>query len=219
MPSVLALLTDPDAFFRTRVPDPSLKGPLAVIVLIAAANAAAALVQSRFMSQVFESGGMGGGFATALQGIIFVFVIFGPFVIWLVYAGVFQGISALFDGDGEFSTTLAFTGWGFVPSVLGSVASIAINYYRFNVRGVDVPDEMSMEAYRQFSQSLQTGPLVALSATLALVFTLWSGFLWTFALKHARDLTLRRAALTIAFPTAIGLLATLRTLLVALEVL
>ena len=219
MPSALSLLTDPEAFFGRQGTDPSLKGPLVVVTLIAAVNAVASVLQFRFMARLFENSGMGSGFATAIQAFSFVFVIAGPFVVWLLYAGVFQGISVLFDGDGDFSTTLAFVGWGFVPSVIGSVASVAINFYRFNVRGIDVPSEMSVEAYQQFSQSLQTGPLVALSAALGIVFTLWSAFLWTFGLRHARSLSVRQAALTVALPVLVGLAFTTRTLLVALEVM
>ena len=219
MPSALSLLTDPEAFFGRQGTDPSLKGPLVVVTLIAAVNAVASVLQFRFMARLFENSGMGSGFATAIQAFSFVFVIAGPFVVWLLYAGVFQGISVLFDGDGDFSTTLAFVGWGFVPSVMGSVASVAINFYRFNVRGIDVPSEMSVEAYQQFSQSLQTGPLVALSAALGIVFTLWSAFLWTFGLRHARSLSVRQAALTVTLPALVGLALTLRTLLVAIEVL
>jgi len=219
MPSALSLLTDPEAFFGRRGTDPSLKGPLVVVTLIAAVNAVASVLQFRFMARLFENSGMESGFATAIQAFSFVFVIAGPFVVWLLYAGVFQGISVLFDGDGDFSTTLAFVGWGFVPSVMGSVASVAINFYRFNVRGIDVPSEMTVEAYQQFSQSLQTGPLVALSAALGIVFTLWSAFLWTFGLRHARSLSVRQAALTVALPVLVGLALTTRTLLVALEVM
>ena len=219
MPSALSLLTDPEAFFGRQGTDPSLKGPLVVVTLIAAVNAVASVLQFRFMARLFENSGMGSGFATAIQAFSFVFVIAGPFVVWLLYAGVFQGVSVLFDGDGDFSTTLAFVGWGFVPSVMGSVASMVINYYRFNVRGIDVPSEMSVEAYQQFSQSLQTGPLVALSAALGIVFTLWSAFLWTFGLRHARSLSVRQAALTVALPVLVGLAFTTRTLLVALRIM
>lgn len=219
MPSVLTLVTDPDAFFRRRASDPSLKGPAAVVAVVAAVSALGALLQYRFMSELFASSGASGGFVTAIQGLSVAFALALPFVMWLVYAGLFHAISALFDGDGEFSTTMAFVGWGFVPSVLGSIASAAINYYRFNVQGIDVPAEMTMEAYRQFSRSLQIGPLVALSAALSITFTLWSAFLWTFAVKHARNLTVREAAMAVAVPVGIGLLLTLRALLVALEVL
>ncbi|WP_436923859.1 Yip1 family protein [Halosimplex amylolyticum] len=219
MPSVLALLTDPDEFFRRRLPDPSLKGPAAVVAVVAVVSVLASILQFRFLSQVFESGGAGSGFVMAIRAVSIGAAFVLPFVFWLLYAGLFHGISALLDGDGEFSTILSLVGWGYVPNVLGTIAGAAVNYYRFNVRGIDVPTEMTMEAYQQFSQSLQTGPLVALSAVLSIVFTLWSAFLWTFALKHARDLTLRQAVITIAVPVGLGLLWTVRTLLVALEVL
>lgn len=219
MPSISALLTDPDGFFDRQGSDPSLKGPLVVILAVVAVDAVAAVLQSRFMSRLFEGAGAAGGFLAAIQAFTYIFVVAGPFVVWLLYAGLFHAISVVFDGDGAFSTTAAFVGWGFVPSVLGSVAAAAINYYRFNVRGIDVPAEFTQESMRRFNQALQTGPLVALSAALGIVFTLWSAFLWTFALKHARDLTVRQAALTVAVPVLVAVLISLRTLLVAVEVL
>ncbi|WP_135362896.1 Yip1 family protein [Halosimplex halophilum] len=219
MPSISTLLTDPDGFFRRQGSDASLKGPLVVILAVVAVDVVAAVLQSRFMSQLFEGAGAAGGLVTALQAFTYVFVVAGPFVVWLLYAGLFHAISVVFGGDGAFSTTLSFVGWGFVPSVVGSVASAAINYYRFNVRGIDVPAEITQESMQQFNRALQTGPLVALSAAFAIVFTLWSAFLWTFALKHARDLTVRQAALTVAGPVLVAVLISLRTLLVAIGVL
>lgn len=219
MPSTLSLLTDPDGFFERRTPNPSLKGPILVVAAIAAVDALASVLQFRFLSQIFEGAGVTGGLATALQAFTFAFVLVGPFAIWLLYAGVFHGISLVFDGEGEFSTTLAFVGWGLLPSVLGSIAGAAINFYRFNVREYEVPAEMTPQATGEFMQSLQTGPLVALTAALGIVFTLWSAFLWTFGLKHARNLSLKQAALTVAVPVLLSLLFSLRTLLNALEIL
>ena len=82
-------------------------------------------------------------FATALVS---------PFVGWLVYAAVFHAISVVFDGDGPFPTTLALVGWGMVPSVIGSVAQLAINYYRFSVRGLEAPPLDDPEAVQEFVQ-------------------------------------------------------------------
>lgn len=216
--SVQTLLTDPDRFFGEQGRGPSLIGPVLVVAAAAAVDAVASVLRFRFTSQVFESAGAG-GFATAFQAVSFVVALVGPFVVWLVYAGIFHAISTVFDGDGEFSTTLAFVGWGFLPSVLGSAAAAAVSYYRFDVRGVEVPPEMTPQVAREFTQSVQTGPLVALPATLGVVFTLWSGFFWTFALKNARDLSDRQAALTIVLPVVLGVLASVWQLVNALEVL
>lgn len=219
MPSIQTLLTDPDGFFRDQGTDPSLKGPIVVITLIAVVDALASVLQYRFMSQLFENMGVSGGMATAFQAFSFIFVLAGPFVVWILFAGLFQGISLVFDGDGDFSATLAHVGWGFIPSLFGSMAGVAVSYYRFNVRGMDVPAEMDPQAMQEFMQSMQTDPLVALTATLGIVFTLWSAFLWTFGLKHARNLSVKQAAITVALPVVIGMLIHGRSLLVALGVL
>ncbi|QLH84221.1 Yip1 family protein [Halosimplex pelagicum] len=154
-----------------------------------------------------------------IQAFTYLFVIAGPFVIWLLYAGLFHAVSVAFGGEGDFSTTFALVGWGFVPSLIGSAVGIPLTYYRFNVRGIDVPSEITQESMQQFNRALQTGPMVALTAALGIVFTLWCAFLWTFAMKHARTLNVREAALTVAVPVLIAVLLSLRTLLVAVEVL
>lgn len=203
MSSVAALLTDPDAFFRERSPDTSLRGPVAVVAAVALVSAVAGALQFSVMNQLFAELG-GGAIVSLIQLVTFGASLVGPFVVWLIYAGVFQGISLVFDGDGEFSTTLALVGWGFLPSVFGALASLAINYYRFEVQGVTLPAEVTAQSVQQFSRSIASGPLVALSAGLGIVFTLWSAFLWVFALKHARNLSVRDAALTVALPVLVG---------------
>lgn len=222
MSPISSLLTDPDAFFRDRSDSPSLKGPVAVITLIAVLGAITATIEFRATADLFESvvGEAGGDAATtAFQ----VFQIIGlaigvvvPYVIWLLYAGLFYGVSALFDADGSFTTTLAFVGWGFVPSVVGSLLQLFITVYRFEVRGVDVPTEVTEESIQQFSQQIASGPLVALSAALGIVFTLWSGLLWAFAMKHARSLSFRRAAITVVVPVGLGVLWSLQNVFTAL---
>ena len=146
-------------------------------------------------------------FATALVS---------PFVGWLVYAAVFHAISVVFDGDGPFPTTLALVGWGMVPSVIGSVAQLAINYYRFSVRGLEAPPLDDPEAVQEFVRSPSSGPLVALGAGLGVLVTLWSAVLWTHALRYAWALSLRDAALTVALPALVGVALSVSTLVGAL---
>lgn len=204
MPSIATLLTDPDAFFRRRSDDPSLTGPVAVIVLIAVVSAVSATLQFQAMSGLFADVA-GGSIVQAIQAFTIVTTLVGPFFSWLLYAVVFYAISVVFDSDGEFTTTLALVGWGFVPSVFGSLARAVLDYYRISVQGITPPAEVTQESMQQFQQQLQAGPLVALATALGIVFTLWSALLWTFAMKHARSLSNRDAALTVALPVLVSL--------------
>jgi len=204
MPSIGALLTEPESFFRERRNSPSLKGPIAVVTAVALLGAVGAVIQFRAMSAIFSDlGGEAGAFAGAFQAVGIVIALVTPFIFWVLYAGLFHGISIIFDGKGPFTTTLALVGWGFVPNVVSSLFTVLLNFYRFNVRGV-APADVTQESMQQFQQQVQSGPLVALAGVVGLVFTLWSGLLWAFAMKHARTLSMREAVLTVVLPVLVG---------------
>jgi len=212
MPSISTLVTDPNAFFRDRTESPSWVGPALVVTLIAVLGVVSSVVQLRataeLYNQIFADAGAGEQFTGIFQAFQLVGVVVGFFltyVLWALYAGFFYGVSALFDGTGDFTTTLKLVGWGFVPSVVGSVISLLVTVYRFEIRGVDVPSEVTAQSAQQLSQQISGGPLVALTGVLGVVFTLWSGLLWTFALKHARQLSTRNAAIAVALPVLFGI--------------
>lgn len=212
MPSISTLVTDPDAFFRDRTESPSWVGPALVVTLIAVLGVVAGVIRIRTMGQITEqimAGTEGGaeftGIVQAFQlaGVVIGFV--ATYVLWLLYGAYFYGASALFDGNGGFTTTLKFVGWGFVPSLVGSILNLLIVVYRYQIRGFDVPSDLSGQAAAQYIQQISSGPLVTLTAVLGIVFTLWSGLLWTFAVKNARQLTTKQAAITVVLPVLIGL--------------
>lgn len=57
---------------------------------------------------------------------------------------------------------------------------------------------------------------LALGAGLGVLVTLWSAVLWTHALRHARALSFRDAALTVALPALVGVALSVSTLVGAL---
>lgn len=211
MSSIDTLLTDPDAFFRARSDSPSLKGPAVVVALVAVVGAVAGVVEFRATAQLYEqafaqaSADAAGSLFQMIQvaGIAVGLVV--PFVLWALYSGIFYGVSALFDGEGSFTRTLALAGWGFVPFLVGSVVQLLVSVYRFEIRGVEVPAEVTAQ---QFREQVASGPLVTVTSAQGLLFTLWAALLWTFAIKHARGLSTRDAAISMAVPVVVGVLWT-----------
>jgi len=215
MPSISAVLTDPDGFFDRQGSSPSLVGPLVIVALVAVFRLATGVITSRGLSDLLSrqdlpasqagSGPLGLAFTVAI-----------PFVAWLLYAGLFYLLSSFYEGDGEFSRLLAFVGYGFLPQIVGSALTALVQFYRWNVRGVSVtfpselagtpPTQMSGEqafAYARALQQAQTGPLVTLTTVFGLLFTVWAGFIWLFATKHARDVSTRQAAISVGTPLAV----------------
>lgn len=219
MSTFRTLVTDPDSFFRDRTESASLRWPAAIVTAVALVGAASAAVELgptlELTSRMFNESQMDtiGPVFQVIQIASLAFGIVFSYVLWVIYAAVFYGISVVFDGDGDFSTTLAVVGWGFLPNVFSSLASLAITHYRYNVVGIDLPANVTAESMQEVTRQLSTGPLLALSAAIGIVFTLWAAVLWTYGMKHARTLSLRNAALTVALPVVVSILFPLRTVL------
>lgn len=43
------------------------------------------------------------------------------FAVWLILAVIMHGLSAFFDDKGSFGRAFEFTGYGFLPSLIGSL--------------------------------------------------------------------------------------------------
>ncbi|MFC7226907.1 YIP1 family protein [Salinirubellus salinus] len=197
---MIALLTNPDAFFEARHESPSLLGPALVVTLVGLAGVVGSypILQATLTALPAEAG----AFVTAIQVFGAVFALVATYVIWLLYAVAFHVVgSVAFDASGEFRTTLTLVGWGFVPAVFGAIVGAGANFVVFS--GVRFPQDP--QAVQSFVQQLQSRPEFLVSGLVGIVFLLWSAFLWTFAVRHAESLGLREAGLTVAGPVALAL--------------
>ncbi|HID43177.1 MAG TPA: YIP1 family protein, partial [Archaeoglobaceae archaeon] len=53
----------------------------------------------------------------------------GMFAIWLILAAVMHALSSLFGGNGSFKRTFEITGYGYLPSFLGSIITVPLSSY------------------------------------------------------------------------------------------
>lgn len=190
------LLSDPDAFFEDESDGGGFYGPLAVVVLAGLATAGSTFVLSAVVLNV------GGGVDTRFLALGLTIGGFGSFLgtlfKWLVFAGAFHALSALFDGTNEFRRTVRLIGWGFLPLVFdGAVKTLVIA--RSAGRIVPSTDVVA------FVHRLHSTTSWDVASLLGIAFLAWAAFLWTFAVRHARDLTLRDAAITVCLPAALAI--------------
>lgn len=197
------LFLNPDEFFRERTDDPGLTGPLLVVFCTGVLGMASTLLvlqkqASTLASDVrpFAQVGMLVGAAGNL---------FLTFFFWMLYAAAFYFISRYFGGSGEFRTTVKLVGWGFVPRIFMGLTNLGLTYY--------VVSGITADSTAEFSRRLANSGALDVSSALVLVFVLWSAFVWTFAVKYARSLTDREAALTVIPPVLVELAFTLRNFL------
>ena len=218
MPSIAPLFSDPDEFFSERVDDPSYKGPIAVMLLIGAIGSVSTIIQFRAIYSLFTAmeTDIPGTVITGISAISFVFVLIGPFIGWLMWAGGFVLVSVFLDGNEDFSTTLALVGWGFVPKIFSQLAALGLTYYQFEIRGVSVPENFTAESSQQFVQQLTGGTVVVARTGITILFLFWSAFIWYYAVQHSLELDRRDAAITVAVPLLLAIVWNGQTLLTAL---
>lgn len=199
--TIYAVLTRPNSFFDQRDANPSLLYPTVIVAVIGILSAIASvppfLALSRGLPaevQPFLAVGAVIGFLSA---------IIGPFVVWLLYAIVFQILSYFFDGDGTFRETFILSGWGFLPQIIGSALSLVATVLVLQTHSL--PAEDGPQAMQAFEQQLRNDPLLSVVSVIGIGLTLWSGYIWLFAVKHACDLSRRHALITVAVPVFISI--------------
>lgn len=198
---VTKLFTNPDAFFAERADEARLRWPALVVVAAGATSAGTTFaVAPKVLESIPESIE---AFAVVGFGIGSLYSFVSAVMIWIVYSGVFFLLSHHLGGDGEFRRLVRLTGWGFLPAVVsGIVGFVALMIALDSVSGGAASREQVLAA-------VQSHPAMRASELLGQLLFLWQGILWVFAVKWARDLSLRRAAITVAVPVAVSFLASL----------
>ncbi|WP_456327094.1 Yip1 family protein [Archaeoglobus sp.] len=117
----MKLITNPNEFFEElKQRDVKIKKPLLTIVLPLAVilSAYQYLIMNK-ISQAFPKELAQFFMIGAYIGIIGSFI--GMFAVWFIVAVIMHGVSSFFDGKGSFRRTFEFTGYGFLPSLIGAI--------------------------------------------------------------------------------------------------
>jgi len=140
----------------------------------------------------------------AYIGIIGSFI--GMFAVWLILA-VMHGLSAFFGGTGSFRRTFEFVGYGFLPSLIGSAITIPMSAYY--ISNIEIPKislntlQRNPDVMKAIMLSLIPKDLVYSNLIINLAITAWSLTIWTFAVKNAREIELRKAFICALIPTVV----------------
>lgn len=193
-----AALTAPASFYPDEATDPDLRGPFLVVTAVAVVG----LLGSVPVFQAVTGAVPAGARLFVLIGLVVGAVVglAAPYVLWLVYALLFYGLSALLGGEGSFRDLFALVGWGFAPNVVSSLVGAAVTAVLIS-RG-DLSDPQQLQ---ELGRTLPTSPLGLLDRGVGLVMTLWSAWVWTHAVAAARELPLRRAAVSVGLVVLAGL--------------
>lgn len=199
---MLRLLYDPDGFFERQCKDPSLLGPALVVTVAAGANlTSVSIVMSRVLDVFGETPVM--QLVVSLSYVTsFVMGSVGVFVAWVAVTAIVYVVAGRRAGERrQFRDLFKLLGWGFVPAVCsGVVAGIATYLVYAQTPFPNDPSQLSA-----FFASLRSDPTLVVSRSLFVVFTVWQGFLWTFAVRNLYDVSFRTALTTVVVPTVLWL--------------
>jgi hypothetical protein len=206
--SILLLFTDPDGFFRRDPKEWSGLAIPAVIVLVAGIiGAISAYLVSRTILQIFPESVQSATGLVAIVGVVGAIV--GIFFAWVAYTIVLHVISMLFMGKGTFAGTLAAVGYGFLPTAFGSLIDLILfAYYLPTLQVAPVKDVLDIQSA---TTALTHSPVFQMVSFIGIIFLLWSANIWVYGLRYARGISLRHAAMTVALPVVVLVLATLVT--------
>ena len=163
-------------------------------------------------SRMFASAGAGMGEIVAVSTVIGAFI--GIMFFWLIGSAIFYLLSMAFKGAGGYSRTLEFVGYGFIPQIFGSLLTLVMALYYLPMVDVPIVNSFTDPAVVQnaVTRLMHDSAMVEftkVSAVIAVIFLLWSANIWIYAIKYARNLTIKHAAITILLPVIIYIIYTL----------
>jgi len=201
---VRILVTDPDEFFSEAAVRGSILGPVSVVGLAALVNAAASNMLSYWLySLAPESARDVFLFASIIGSIGGVLSVFAS---WFIYAGIMHLLAVYFDGEGSLRETALLSGWGFIPDIVTG----AFQVYLLSVVAEDALGGVELRASNAATvrTAFESHPALTVAPVVTVVGLLWSGLLWSFAIKHVHDLDFGLALRIAAVPTALGIALT-----------
>lgn len=208
---LLEVLTNPNAFFAAKLKDAeSLRVPALLVLTSGLISGIAAYMITRITLEMLQGtlppeaqsiAAMVGGIGAFVGALVF------SLLLWVIYAAVFFGISALFKGEGDFKRTLEFVGYGYIPIIIGGIISAILMYnFAMTAQPPHVTDPAALAEL--ITEWITSDPTVLLSSIIGILFMLWAANIWIFGLKHARNLSTKHAVITVGIPIAIYILYT-----------
>lgn len=191
-----SIVTDPDQFFRRRNDEERLWPGTIILLCSSVIGAAGTIAVTLHTAQVLPSGVRSVATFGALIGVVISGLL--PLTLWGGFSTVLHLSSAWFsDADGEFRTTVRLTAWGFFPYLL--TVSVSTGVLLVVIFTTPLPTDAANLA--TYAQSVRQNPLFLLVDIVRFVCAIWSGFLWAFAVKHARNVTVRQGVFAAVGPT------------------
>lgn len=203
---VASLLIDPDSFFNR-----SIAADLRYSTMTVVMTGIASLLGTLYLFiSAYD-------IISAASSLVLIFwlaslvaVPIGTIFSWGVNALAMYGLSRLLIKESQpFKTILCCVGWGYIPQAFAALMNSALVFYVAST--ATFPD--SIQQLGPFINELSSGPVFTTLSVASIMFTAWSGFIWTVGIKNVQSVTMKRAMFVVAGPVALQIGYTVYTLL------
>ena len=131
----------------------------------------------------------------------------GALLWWLIISGIFHAIARYQDGSAVFRKTMAVTGYGFAPQIIGSIISLILTY--LFISNTKIPTIYDLTRYEEEIAVLMDSPYLFAAKIVGVIFLLWSANIWIFGMISVHGLGRKKALITVMIPVVILLIITL----------
>ncbi|XRO76344.1 YIP1 family protein [Methanocaldococcus sp. 10A] len=199
------LILNPNNFFKNLTNRKvSLKEPFIIVLIFSILIAISAYISTSILYKIFPPQYQQIMAFTKIIGLISTFI--GGFIAWLIIAGIMHLISIAFKGEGSFKKTLSFVGYGFIPNIIGALITIPIAYYylsQIHIQPLTITQLQNPIVVKMIMKQIIPKTLIYTNALIGFAVTIWNLYIWTYAIKYARNLELKKAFITALIPTVI----------------
>jgi hypothetical protein len=210
--SLINILVNPNAFFRDASTEKeNLKIPGLIVTILGIISAVYAYLIGGLTGKML--GGMLPGMESIIAISIVLGALFGVFIFWGIWTGVFYLVSMIFKGKGSFKKSLEFIGYGYLPQILGVILTIivALQYLpRVIVPQITAAMAQDPQMILDATNALRHDPammeMTQITSIISIIFLLWSANIWISGMKNARQLSDRDSALCVGVPVVVYIL-------------
>lgn len=199
------LILNPNDFFKNLAnKEVSLKTPFLIVLTFSVFMSIYTYYTTSIMFKIFPPDMQ--GMMSMMMIITAVSSLVGGVIAWLLIAGVMHLISMAFKGEGSFKRTFEFTGYGFLPNLIALFITIPIGYYflsNVHIPTLTMAQLQNPAVVKQVMSSIIPKTMVYTNLLIGIAVSLWNLGLWTYGIKYARNLELKKAFIVALIPTVL----------------
>jgi len=201
--SLALLVTDPEPFLDRKVNSANIRWEVVLILLVGTMSAVGVYYVSLLVGDIIQADDMRFAIAGKMMRPFLII-----FLLWFGYSLVFHFVANRVRGRGPPGPVFKGIAWALLPIGVGNlVQSVAMV---FVYSGMDINAAMSGTGPREnLTVVLDAGlrePVMIVAMVVFLLTLVWSGYLMTFVVQHAKDLEHSTAVKVVAVPVAIQIL-------------